>query len=120
MTVYVYRGKGRLDDPILSSEGRPHACHGVRGTIAGYGRHKRRGERPCDKCREAMNAYNRERRREWEQVTTTKAADRLRRKARARALAALSRLHPGEFRSLQQRELGRLLDEQCGSRAVGA
>lgn len=29
------------------------------GTVAGYNRHSRQGERPCDECRDARNAYRR-------------------------------------------------------------
>lgn len=102
--AYNYRGNDRLDDDPTTA-----ICHGARGTIAGYGRHVRRGEKPCEKCRAAMNAYNRERRHRWESNPATKAADRLRRKARARALAALAKRHPQEFAALQRIEIGRLL-----------
>lgn len=87
----------------------PETCRGVRGTIAGYGRHKRRGESACPRCREAINRYNRERRHRWESVPTTQEADLLRRKARARAWAALQRRHPNEYAAILRVEMGRLL-----------
>lgn len=102
MTGYVYRGTQRLDEPSAG------VCRGARGTTKGYGRHVRRGERPCDSCREAMNAYNRERRRKWESNPNTKAADRARRKAKARAWAALAKRHPEEYQALLLVELGRV------------
>ena len=87
----------------------PETCGSARGTVAGYGRHARRGEAPCARCRDAMNAYNRRKRATWESVPTTQAADRLRRKARARAWAALQRRHPDEFATIMRAEMGRLL-----------
>lgn len=102
MSAYVYQGTSRLDDPDMRT------CHGARGTIKGYGRHVRRGERPCEKCRDAMNSYNRKRRKKWEENPTTKTADRLRRKARARAWAALQKRHQREYAALFRAELARL------------
>ena len=37
------------------------AAVAAHGTISGWDRHKRNHERPCDECREAANAYQRER-----------------------------------------------------------
>jgi len=34
----------------------------VHGTTAGYQTHRRRGQVPCDECREAQSAYNRKKR----------------------------------------------------------
>lgn len=102
MTTYAYRGTERLDAPS------PEVCWGVRGTVAGYGRHKRTGERPCDACRDAMNTYNRMRQRRWVAKPSTRAADRDRRRARARAWAELAKRHPEEYATLLRRELGRI------------
>lgn len=122
MSGYVYGGVQRLDDPLLGDAGRPDVCHGARGTIKGYGRHIRRGERPCDRCREAMNAYNRERRRNWENNPKTKSKDRERRKARARAWAALAKRYPAEFNAMMLQEMARVITEAAtseGERADG-
>lgn len=47
------------------------------GTVAGYARHKRFGEEPCDACRAKHNEYHREyaRRRRRLGLTTSEAAD---------------------------------------------
>lgn len=108
MTAYVYSGTDRFDDPDTRT------CWGARGTIRGYGRHKRAGERPCDRCREAMNEYNRARRTAWEENPTTRESDRRRRKARARAWAALAQRHRAEYEALLRNELGRLLNNSPG------
>lgn len=49
------RSSGKKKAPTKDPKGR---C----GTEAGYQAHRRRGERPCKKCRETHNAYIRERR----------------------------------------------------------
>lgn len=90
----------------------PETCREARGTVRGYGRHARRDEYPCPRCREAINEYNRQRRGGWESVPTTRDADRLRRKARARAWAALQRRHADEFAALLRAEMARLWGEQ--------
>ena len=86
-------------------------CWGARGTVKGYGRHKRRGESPCDRCREAINDYNRERRAQGATIPD-QGADRLRRKAKARAWATLQRRHPDEFAAILRAHMGRLLQEE--------
>ena len=83
----------------------PETCRDAKGTVRGYGRHARRGEYPCDRCREAINAYNRQRRSGW----GDEDFDTMRRKARARAWAALQRRHPDEFAVIMRVEMGRLL-----------
>jgi len=79
-------------------------CRDARGTVRGYGRHARRGEAPCERCREAINAYNRARRNEW----GDRGSDAMRRKAKARAWAALARRHPDEFAAIMRGEMRRL------------
>lgn len=90
-----------LNDPLRET------CRDARGTVRGYGRHARRGEYPCDRCREAVNAYNRQRRKAW----GDESSDAMRRKAKARAWAALQRRHPDEFAAILRAEMGRLLGE---------
>lgn len=95
---YTYRGSGQLDDPLTAT------CHGVRGTVAGYARHYRAGERPCDKCRAAQAEYAKGRRAKDEAGRDkTQRAAYLR--ARRRAAATLARRHAQEFRDLVRREL---------------
>lgn len=53
--IYMSRSSGEKKAPTRDPKGR---C----GTEAGYQAHRRRGERPCKKCRETHNAYIRERR----------------------------------------------------------
>lgn len=86
-------------------------CGSARGTVKGYGRHKRRGESPCDQCQEAINDYNRERRAQGATILDPDA-DRLRRKAKARAWATLQRRHPDEFAAILRAHMGRLLQEE--------
>lgn len=104
---YVYRGTDRLDDPILDERGTPIACRGKSGTTAGYWQHRRRCEKPCDPCREAHNAYIRERR----QVDDGKARRAADMRARTRAWRELARRHRAEYRLLLQAELSRCLPE---------
>lgn len=108
MTGYIYRGDGQRDDPD------PSTCRGATGKVKGYGRHTRAGERPCDRCREAMNAYNRKRRKKWASKPGATEADSLRRKARARAWAELARRHKDEYQALLRSEIGRLHAESSG------
>ncbi|WP_395109829.1 hypothetical protein [Actinomadura sp. SCN-SB] len=63
------------------------------GTTAAYQRHLRRGETPCDACREASNAENRgsERHKQWG-------------RARMRALVALSEIYPDVYNALFDEE----------------
>lgn len=108
MTTYTWRGTRRLDDPIISETGRSGACHGNTGTNAGYYRHKRAGERPCEKCRAAHNAYVRNRRK----VDGRKAERAAYVRATGRAWRALAKRHPDEFAAILRRELGRVHAER--------
>jgi len=115
MSGYIYRGTNRLDDPVGEIRYGIPLCGDKRGTVAGYGRHTRRLERPCRDCREAMNAYNRKRRKKWEGNPSTREADRMKRKARARAWAALQQRHAAEYAALLQAELHRLQADRAGA-----
>ena len=97
--TYSWNGTDRLDEPS------PEVCWGVRGTYRGYYRHKRAGERPCDKCREAHNAYHRAQKK----GSRRKIADNMR--ARTRAWRALARRHPEEYQSILRSELSRVIGE---------
>jgi hypothetical protein len=86
---------------------------------AGWRRHRRRGETPCDECREARNAYYREynrarpreRSRRFENETP-EAAERRKERARTynaarqRAWARLGREYPDRFAELLAEERG--------------
>lgn len=58
------------DVPEVTESVAPVADY-VHGTTAGYERHKKAGERPCEPCREARRAYDREytKRRKAEKAT---------------------------------------------------
>lgn len=101
---YVYRGADTLDDPVVDVRGTPVACREKRGTTAGYWQHRRRREKSCDLCREAYNAYMRERR----QVDGGKARRAADMRARTRAWRELARRHRAEYRALLLIELGQL------------
>ncbi|MCP2339213.1 hypothetical protein [Actinomadura rupiterrae] len=60
------------------------------GTRAAYKRHKRRGEQPCEPCRQANAAY----------IRPTGSA-------RHRALKALAERHAAEYDALYRTELAR-------------
>lgn len=73
------------------------------GTYSGYQLHNRKGERPCDPCREARNAYCRERRKD-PAVVERETADR---NARYRALSRLAVEFPARYRQLLAEERAR-------------
>lgn len=101
---YVYRGTDRLDEPLADDRGTPVACRSKSGTNAGYWQHRRRREKPCDSCREAHNAYTRERR-QLDGGKERRAADM---RARTRAWRELARRHRAEYRQLLIAELSRI------------
>ncbi len=73
------------------------------GTYAGWSRHSRAKESPCDACRAARAVYNAHRR----QDPAVKADDGRRARARARALSRLSREYPARYRALLHEEMQR-------------
>ncbi len=73
-----------------------HAC----GTYAAYQRHRKRGEQPCDPCKQANTAYARDRRTRSE----VRRDDALAGAARRRAYRRLADAHPAEFRRLYVEE----------------
>lgn len=70
------------------------------GTYAGAQAHRRSGEKPCDECREARNAYMRERRKK----PGVSAAEKRDNAARSRAVWRLAALHSDEFQNLYREE----------------
>lgn len=75
----------------------PERC----GTYRGAQAHRKRGEKPCDPCKAAQNAYVKQ----WRTRNAERAAELHRdQNARDRALRALARRHPGEFDQLYQAE----------------
>ena len=79
---------------------RPHAQRStlvpvpVCGTYGGFQRHERKGEDPCDSCRDARNAYMRDYRYRNERAQ----AEQTRRiNARARAALRVAKEHPETF-----------------------
>jgi hypothetical protein len=75
------------------------------GTYAGYNAHKYYGERPCDECNEAGNAYQRQRRKANPEIA---ARENAMTNARARALWRLKDIHTDEFELLYADEMRRL------------
>lgn len=108
MSGYIYRGANRLDDTSLTDAGRGEVCYGVRGTVAGWHRHRKAKEQPCDKCREAYNAYHRELR---AKDPKHKVRTRHYQRAKQAAWRELARRHPAEFSALFQVELARTASE---------
>jgi hypothetical protein len=79
----------------------------VHGTNAGYDRHRAAGDKPCDACREAHNAYIRQ----WRATRQSPEAGKARNRyeaARSRALTRLSRAHREEYEALLRDELAGL------------
>lgn len=72
------------------------------GTYAGYQRHIRAGDTPCDECRTANTLYVRAWRARGGMASTRAASN-----ARARALARLARMHPSDYRALYLQEKAR-------------
>jgi len=68
------------------------------GTRAGFQTHYRRGDTPCDECRQADRDYQALHRKRSQKY-------RIRNRARSRALQRLARRYPVEFRSLLIEEL---------------
>lgn len=66
------------------------------GSDSGYQAHRRRGEDPCQSCKDAHNVSN------HKALGTRKAYDR----AYHRALRELARRHRGEFAALLAEERG--------------
>ena len=73
------------------------------GTYAGYGRHQRIGDTPCDQCRRAAAAYMREYRKTNKSKTNKSVVTEetlIYRRAYQRAKTDLLNRHPAEFREL--------------------
>lgn len=76
------------------------------GTYGGYQMHARRGEEPCDDCRDANNEYMRD----WRKRNPgRKHHDTRVRQARDKAMRRLTLLHPRDFHRLLMEERRRQL-----------
>lgn len=94
MTRYRYRGDTK-NDPI------PETCGDKRGTVTGASRHRKAGEKRCDDCRIAENAYATTWRGKQEgKGRSAKISQRL----RQRALVKLRVMHPEDYRRLLDAE----------------
>lgn len=71
------------------------------GTYAGYQRHMKDSEKPCEGCRKAASDDARERRKD----PAVYAVHRMRSAARSRALTRLAQRHPDEFEDLHVEQL---------------
>jgi len=69
------------------------------GTYGSAQRHQRRGEKMCDECRKAVNAYMRAYRSRNPLVLTR---DRMRVRGRQRALSVLAQRHRDEYEQLMR------------------
>lgn len=103
MSGYEYRGAGPRDDADQST------CFGVRGTVAGWHRHRKVKEQPCDKCRKAYNAYHRKLR---AKDPRHKARTKVYGLAKQRAYRTLARHYQAEFRLIFQQELATATTEE--------
>jgi hypothetical protein len=75
------------------------------GTYGGFqSLHRNRGEESCDACREARNAYMRERRKSNPQILRVQKE---RERVRNRALSRLARIYPDAYRALLSEEYRR-------------
>ena len=75
------------------------------GTTAGYRRHRRHDEQPCKPCTVAIRDYQRK----WraKDPTITRRSVKAYQLERTRALVALSRRHPDEYKALLKAEKAR-------------
>jgi hypothetical protein len=78
----------------------PETCGDKRGTLTGKTRHQVAGELLCDACREAERAYQENYRKRRGTVPSQAAGQRV----RNRALRALAREHPEDYRRLLDAE----------------
>ena len=77
------------------------------GTRRGYAQCVKRAEGACPACRRAQSDYMQE----WRQrYPTAQKREQHKQDARGRALRALARAHPAEFRRLYDAELAKLPD----------
>lgn len=106
MTGYVYGGEKRFEDAPGHRGAR--VCGDKVGTTIGHSRHKKALEQPCDRCREAYNAYHRELR----AAGASEQARRLYSRAQSRAQRKLARRHAAEFKAILRAELARVHLEQ--------
>lgn len=77
------------------------------GTNAGYERHRKAGEKPCDDCRRAHNAYTVAWRRQNSGNPEYQAMRNRYDNARARALSRLRQAHLDEYDKYLREELRR-------------
>lgn len=78
------------------------------GSVAAYFVHRRSRETPCDECREAWNAYQR-------QARSKERARRLARQSqqiRDTAFQALAQKHPEEYAALKEKAAKRIRREK--------
>jgi hypothetical protein len=76
------------------------ACGDKIGTPTGYERHRRADEDPCDDCRTARNTYLRA----WQAAHPRSERSAVADRVRTRALRALAREHPTDYRRLLNAE----------------
>lgn len=82
------------------------AIDGTRcGTTAGWGRHQRHDERPCDACARAKAEYDKR----WSSAPRRRQIERLNATAQGRALRELSKRYPDEYRQLYLQHKAELL-----------
>lgn len=87
------------------------------GTYAGFQRHARYGEEPCDPCREANRVYMQEYRAQRRAAGIPNRT--LRERARGFAMTRLSHRHRAEFEALVEEEMARLKAEARSERMGG-
>jgi hypothetical protein len=71
------------------------------GSYSGYQRHRRRGQQPCEPCREASRVYMAGLRARRPDLRKREASES---KARSRALWRLAHEHPARFLELVEEE----------------
>lgn len=78
------------------------------GTLAGARRHSERGESPCDACRAAKAEYDLR----FNSAPERARKNRLHARAQSRALTALKRSHPAEYRELYVKAKAEIASEE--------
>lgn len=78
------------------------------GTPSGWNRHRRNGERPCERCVDAKAAYDRR----WRAAPERTRRNRRLARARGLALQRLSHRYPEEYSELYREALTELESER--------
>lgn len=102
-------------NPPFGARSRPHMARRKptreHGSDAGYQRHVKRGEVPCDECKRARAAKMRE----YRSDPTVRAQTNAENSARAKAVWRLAALHRQEYAALVREEMAKQFPGEAAS-----